>query len=57
MPGMGPARPRSVDRLPRRPEWESRTMSPERLSRLILVLTPFFLALAAWLLVRWIQGL
>lgn len=32
-------------------------MRPERLARVVLVLTPFVLALLAWLLVRWIQGL
>lgn len=32
-------------------------MSPERLARVALTLTPFLLAVLLWLLVRWFQSM
>ena len=32
-------------------------MNPERFARVLLTLTPFVLAMLAWFLVRWIQGI
>lgn len=32
-------------------------MSGERIAKALMVVTPFALALLAWLVVRWVQGL
>lgn len=32
-------------------------MTGERIAKALMVLTPFVLALLAWLVVRWVQGL